>query len=207
MGHFCPFMECSFSQTHHNQTFRVHQNLPKETIIWMLWDDSMHPSIFRPDTSFRLFCLIFLAIGQILHPSMEISNQGTEILGLLEILAIKNLFGRVSLSKSLWKVCLAKNLWQSLFGKVSLQSLFGKISLAKSFSQSLIGKSLWKSLFGKVSLEKFMWLSLFGKFSLAESLWQSFGKVSLAKSLWLQWDLSLFGRSLWGFWVTLHYGT
>ena len=43
----------------------------------ILGNGCMPPSIFRPDTSSRLFCLIFLAIGQILHPSMEISNQGT----------------------------------------------------------------------------------------------------------------------------------
>ena len=36
MGHFCPFMECSFSQTHHNWTFQVHQNCDhqiKHTIL------------------------------------------------------------------------------------------------------------------------------------------------------------------------------
>ena len=61
----------------------------------------MHPSIFRPDTTIKLFCpifpanrhilhpsiensnpdtsfcLIFSANGQILHPSIEISNKGT----------------------------------------------------------------------------------------------------------------------------------
>ena len=37
----------------------------------------MHPSIFRPNTTFRLFFLIFPANGRILHPSIEKSNQGT----------------------------------------------------------------------------------------------------------------------------------
>ena len=45
-----------------------------------IWGNGcMHPSIFRPGIAFRLFCLIFPANGQILHPSMEISNQGTAI--------------------------------------------------------------------------------------------------------------------------------
>ena len=39
----------------------------------------MHPSIFRPDTTFRLFCLIFPVNSQILHPSIEISNPDTII--------------------------------------------------------------------------------------------------------------------------------
>ena len=39
----------------------------------------MQPSIFRPDTYFRLFCLIFCANSRILHPLFEISNQGTVI--------------------------------------------------------------------------------------------------------------------------------
>ena len=37
---------------------------------------SMHPSIYRPYTSF--FCLIFPANVQILHLSIEISNKGSE---------------------------------------------------------------------------------------------------------------------------------
>ena len=38
----------------------------------------IHLSVFRPDTSLkRLFCLIFPANGQILHPLIEISNKGT----------------------------------------------------------------------------------------------------------------------------------
>ena len=123
----------------------------------MLWNDSMHPSIFRPDTSFSPFCLIFLGIGPILHPSMEISNQGTEILGLLEILAIKNLFGRVSLSKSLWKVYLAKNLWQSLFVKSLWQTLFGKVFFSKSHWKVSLEKSLWQSVFGKIYVAKSLW--------------------------------------------------
>ena len=45
--------------------------------IWA--NGCMHPSIFRPDTTFRLFCPIFPNNGQILHPSIEISNQGTEM--------------------------------------------------------------------------------------------------------------------------------
>ena len=35
------------------------------------------PVNFGADTSFRLFCLIFPANHQILHPSIEISNQST----------------------------------------------------------------------------------------------------------------------------------
>ena len=37
----------------------------------------MHPSFFRPDTSFRLFVWFFLLNGEILHPSIEISNPDT----------------------------------------------------------------------------------------------------------------------------------
>ena len=37
----------------------------------------MHPSIFRPDTSFRLFCLIYPVNGQILRLLTEITSQGT----------------------------------------------------------------------------------------------------------------------------------
>ena len=44
----------------------------------ILGNGCMNPSIFRPDTCFRLFCLIFPANSQILHPSIEISNQGTD---------------------------------------------------------------------------------------------------------------------------------
>ena len=43
----------------------------------ILGNGCMHPSIFRADTCYRLFCLIFSANSQILHPSIEISNQGT----------------------------------------------------------------------------------------------------------------------------------
>ena len=44
-----------------------------------IWGNGcMNPSIFRPDTTFRLFCPIFAANGQMLHPSIEISNKGTE---------------------------------------------------------------------------------------------------------------------------------
>ena len=39
----------------------------------------MHPSIFRPDTTFKHFCPIFPANGQILHPSIETSHKGTVV--------------------------------------------------------------------------------------------------------------------------------
>ena len=38
------------------------------------------PVNFSPDTTFRLSCLIFPANGQILHPSIEISNLDTTFL-------------------------------------------------------------------------------------------------------------------------------
>ena len=37
----------------------------------------MHPSIFRPDTSIRVFLSLFPANGPILHPSIEIPNKST----------------------------------------------------------------------------------------------------------------------------------
>ena len=37
----------------------------------------MRLSIFRATTSFSIFCLLFPAKVQILHPSIEISNKGT----------------------------------------------------------------------------------------------------------------------------------
>ena len=44
--------------------------------IWI--NGCMHPSIFKPDITFRLICMFFPANNQILHPSIEISNKGTE---------------------------------------------------------------------------------------------------------------------------------
>ena len=43
----------------------------------ILGNRCMHPSMFRPDTTFRHFCLIFPANSQNLHQSIEISNPDT----------------------------------------------------------------------------------------------------------------------------------
>ena len=44
----------------------------------ILGNGCMHPSIFRAATSILIFCLLFPVNVHILHPSIEISNKGTD---------------------------------------------------------------------------------------------------------------------------------
>ena len=45
----------------------------------ILGSSCMHPSIFRAAASFIIFCQLYLANFQIPHPSIKISNKGTNV--------------------------------------------------------------------------------------------------------------------------------
>ena len=68
----------AFALSFNNTGPWLEQVRPVQLHPLILANGCMHPSIFRLDTSFRRFCPIFPANEQILHPSIEMSNQGTD---------------------------------------------------------------------------------------------------------------------------------